>query len=242
MLGWILRYRPVIEILDQARAGLVLDLGSGWSGLSWTWPHEVIETDLFFVGERPQDHVGKPIYVAATAEFLPFRDHAFDFAVSVDMMEHLPQDIRRPVVAEMARVSTRAIIVSYPSGHGAAFADRLTSRVYRVLGKSPPPWLAEHVAQDRYPDRSTFVAALPAAWKLTRELRLTNAFVGIAQAWVEILLPSLKLWVRLENRYRGRSLPLVLGLPPTLRRMFVAAPSSSAEPGSTSQVSSLDGT
>src|SRR4051794_318525 len=125
MLGEILRYRPVIELLDEARAGFVVDLGSGWAGLSWNWPHDVIQTDLFFVGDRPKDHVGKPIYVAATAECLPSRDGAFDFVVSLDMMEHLLQDIRRPVVAEMARVSTRGIVVSYPSGHGAAFADRL---------------------------------------------------------------------------------------------------------------------
>ena len=101
MLNWILRYEPVIRLLDEMDATSVLDVGSGWSGLSWYWPHRVVQTDLNFAGSPPppRSREGEAGTVRSTAERLPFADDAFDFAVALDMMEHLP-DKHRWAVSE----------------------------------------------------------------------------------------------------------------------------------------------
>jgi SAM-dependent methyltransferase len=122
VLNWIMRYQPVIKLLDELGAEKVLDVGSGWYGLSWYWPHNVVQTDLYFTGNAPSpvERAGTAQFVPATAEELPFADKSFDYAVSLDMMEHLPAGIRGKAVAELARVSRTGFMIGYPVGDAAA--------------------------------------------------------------------------------------------------------------------------
>ena len=53
MLNWTLRYLPVVTLLDQCEARQVLDVGSGWHGLSRYRAGPVVQTDLQFSGHRP---------------------------------------------------------------------------------------------------------------------------------------------------------------------------------------------
>lgn len=55
-------------------------------------------------------------------ENLPFPDHTFDVVVSSLMMHHLPDDVKRRGLAEVARVlapSGRLVIVDFKRGHHA---------------------------------------------------------------------------------------------------------------------------
>lgn len=79
------------------------------------------------------------------AEALPFHDGAFDFAVCLDVMEHIPEGLREAAVAEMARVSKTGVLLTFPHNEPYVIAaeDAVRGGYERLFGK-PHPWLAEH--------------------------------------------------------------------------------------------------
>ncbi len=64
-------------------------------------------TDLHVEGDEKD-------FVVADATALPFTDQQFDAVVSLDVLEHIPADLRTRAIAEMARVAGRAVIVGFP--------------------------------------------------------------------------------------------------------------------------------
>lgn len=51
--------------------------------------------------------------VRCDAEKLPYRDNGFDVVLSIRFLFHLPTDVRRRIVTEMARVSREWLILDY---------------------------------------------------------------------------------------------------------------------------------
>lgn len=222
MLNWRLRYEPFIATLnEQERAPTVLDVGSGWFGLSWYWPHRVVQTDLTFDGGRPIEHrPRKADFVCASADRLPFVDNAFDVVVSSDMLEHLPAELRAHSVVELTRVARRRVIVGFPAGTAARFLDRLYAMLLRVLGRSIPQWLDEHLTQTQYPTRALVEAALPPGWYVARSRRNGNLLLQTLLVIADEL-PVLRRATRaVEERLANRALPNWLHLPPAVRTVL----------------------
>lgn len=217
MLNWAIRYTPVVRRLDEMNATDVLDVGSGWFGLSWYRGGRIVQTDLDL---SPVPTVRQPIgsatYVRSTVEALPFRPGSFDVVVSLDMMEHLPGRLRRPAIQEMTRVARRAVIVGYPVGRIAKWTDWTYRQFLRVLRRHAPIWLAEHFAQERYPDRNTVLDAVPAGWKVTAERSSGNAIAFLLVLLAEAL--ASKDGMPGVNRNWGWPKALDIGLP--YRRIF----------------------
>ena len=227
MLNWIMRYQPVIKLLDELGAEKVLDVGSGWYGLSWYWPRSVVQTDLYFTGDAPSpvERAGTAEFVPATAEALPFADNSFDYAVSLDMMEHLPADIRGKAVAELARVSRMGFVIGYPVGDAAARLDRRLAKMWSVTpGAAVPDWLEEHLAQAAYPDRDTLVAALPPGWRIAREIPSGNTVLQTAVVYGETLRGLRHLAGLAERRARRKPLPKFLDRGKTYRTVWLVLP------------------
>jgi SAM-dependent methyltransferase len=227
MLNWIMRYQPVIKLLDELGAEKVLDVGSGWYGLSWYWPRSVVQTDLYFTGDAPSpvERAGTAEFVPATAEALPFADKSFDYAVSLDMMEHLPADIRGKAVAELARVSRMGFVIGYPVGDAAARLDRRLAKMWSVTpGAAVPDWLEEHLAQAAYPDRDTLVAALPPGWRIAREIPSGNTVLQTAVVYGETLRGLRRLAGLAERRARRQPLPKFLDRGKTYRTVWLVLP------------------
>ena len=61
-------------------------------------------------GPRPVTITHKLAY--ATIAALPFRDRAFELSVCTEVLEHLPDDVLASGVAELARVSSRYLLIS----------------------------------------------------------------------------------------------------------------------------------
>jgi SAM-dependent methyltransferase len=76
---------------------------------------------------------------------LPFRDHAFDFTVALEVLEHIPPSQRAFAVGEWARVASKAVLLSTPNGCPAvAQAEGRARAAYHQRRDHPHPWLEEH--------------------------------------------------------------------------------------------------
>lgn len=222
-----MRYQPVIEVLEDHSATHVLDVGSGWYGLSWYWERHVVQTDLVFPWPRPSDdgRVGRAVYVSASADALPFADDSFEFVVSLDMLEHLPQDMRDQAVSELARVAKRGVVIGYPLGDSAAWVDRQVHRLLRwTPGRQVPDWLHEHVTQDFYPTQETLERALPADWRIVARKPSGNVIVHLLVCYLE-QVPGIRVLAGgLERRGRRKGLPRAFDAGRTYRCIFLVTP------------------
>jgi SAM-dependent methyltransferase len=225
MLNWTLRYLPVVTLLDHCDAQRVLDVGSGWHGLSRYRAGTVVQTDLQFGGHRPTTRTtGQAVYVCASADSLPFGDSAFDYVVSLDLFEHLPPELRVAAMMELTRVALRGVIVGFPFGTEAARVDQRLARRLQRLGRDIPDWLDEHLAQSAYPDERTVLDALPPGWGVTKDMSLGNVHLLGAVVLAE-QLPVLQRVVRSVDAWYSRFGPLsIVNRGRSYRRLWLLTP------------------
>ena len=76
-----------------------------------------------------------PLYLHADAEKLPFPADAFDLTVCVEVLEHLRDP--RQGLAELARVTTRHLLVSVPREPIFRGCNLVTGRYLKDLGNTP---------------------------------------------------------------------------------------------------------
>lgn len=116
------RYRLIQEVIDALRWEprlRVLDVGGSPATLKrFMLADHVIVADI-------ADQGGLDIY--ADGLRLPFKDRAFDIAVSSDTLEHIPPMHRETFISELARVGSEAVII------GAPFDDSAVNQAEEVL-------------------------------------------------------------------------------------------------------------
>lgn len=143
-----LRYLPVVRMLKAAGTRKVLEVGSGDLGLTpYSSDFELTGLDRSF--ERDNPAMGQ---VSGTATSLPFEDHSFDAVISVDSLEHVPEDSREEVVAEMLRTASGMAVIAVPSGPGAEAQDRFLANRYRQVRGEDYHFFSDHL-QNGLPDR-----------------------------------------------------------------------------------------
>lgn len=227
MLNWLLRYQPVLDVLEaEPSTPSVLDVGSGWFGLTWYWPHKAVQTDLWFPSPAPSGaRPGHPVFVRATADQLPFADDSFDVVVSLDMVEHLPQQIRQTSIQELTRVARRLVVLAFPEGDAARQLDRVIAVVLRYTpGRSVPPWLNEHLSQQGYPDDRLVAGSLPPGWMIASQHGVGNAVLQGAAVLAEEL-PGLHWLTRsAERRLLNRGVPTFMNAGRPYRKMYLLRP------------------
>src|SRR4051794_8087363 len=102
-LDTALRYRAVLDLLDYDEHMSIVEVGSGSGGVTEFLDHPVTGVDPAF--DRTADRGSERLHaVAGSADALPFADGAFDAAICVEMLEHLPAASREPAVRELVRV------------------------------------------------------------------------------------------------------------------------------------------
>lgn len=69
---------------------------------------------------------------------LPFPDKSFDAAVSIDVLEHVPQSERGVFIRELLRVARHKVIIAAPFANSAE-AEKV------VFALTNNPWLREHI-------------------------------------------------------------------------------------------------
>ena len=161
-INHLVRFEPVLELIAQAapHGGSVLDIGSGSHGITSLlgdgFETTVLDADFTDYGAAPRDANGAN-WVRGDVRALPFGDRAFDVAVAIDLLEHLPAVDRARAVAEICRVAERFAVIAVPSGEAALAADRRLAEDLRAKHHYVPPWLEEHL-ENGFPDRSQLAA------------------------------------------------------------------------------------
>lgn len=144
----LVRYVAVLDLIrERVNGGALLDVGSAGltvgTYLSPAWSVTAVEVGIQDDVRQALEAAGATV-VEADARSLPFPDRSFDVVVALDLMEHIPNDARRVVVAEFARVARHRVIVAGPAGPAAR---RLDARMARWLDRREQPWpvwLQEH--------------------------------------------------------------------------------------------------
>ena len=163
VLNQLLRYEPVVRLLEPLRGGRLLDVGSGSYGvarwLSRRW--DVVAVDVSFDdyggAAGPVRRGATPVLGSAT--HLPFPDRSFDAVVALDVLEHIPPDLRSAAVEDLCRVTSGRLILACPTGRAAYEADRRLHDFYQRRDGNVIRWLREHV-EFGLPDRTEIVSAL----------------------------------------------------------------------------------
>lgn len=146
--GWdltiALRYLPIVDLIkaNHRKGDKILEVGSEIQGITPYLQLPVTGVDLGFDYARRNKWLTP---VEGSAAKLPFPDQSFDYCLSVDMLEHLPKDIRKKAVEEMLRVTRKRIYLSFPCGPESEGVDKeLDEYFYRRNGHHYD-YLAEHV-------------------------------------------------------------------------------------------------
>lgn len=148
MLNQLARYSAVLPLVEEVEGRTLLEVGSGSEGVarfaSERWSLTVCDRDFTDYGAVavPDDGLRR---IEGDVTALPFADCEFDVVLALDLLEHLPGELRHRALAELARVSGGRLIVGCPCGEGALRADRMLARYYAIQPRRTPPWLVEHL-------------------------------------------------------------------------------------------------
>jgi hypothetical protein len=167
-----LRYALVLRGLDNECPGgseRVIEVSSGRGGLAWVWRRADLQICSVDRSEKLllDGRAGNAWRVCADGTRLPFPDDYFDAAVSVDTVEHLPQELRSPFVEELKRVAREAVVVTCPmqSDDDQFRARDFDLKLHTAIAKRggvQPEWLEEHIQQG-HPTREILCGLLPGA-------------------------------------------------------------------------------
>lgn len=160
-MSQLVRYAPIIALMERTRPRRVLELGPGSQGLGkfLAWRFVGAErdfTDYTGVARRPSRWM-LPVRAAAAA--LPFAADTFDLVVMLDVLEHVPTDARAGIARECIRVACGTVAIGFPSGTLAEAHDREYDRWLAGQGLPRPDWLAEHLERP-FPSVAEIAGAL----------------------------------------------------------------------------------
>jgi SAM-dependent methyltransferase len=156
--------------LASAGEARLIEVASGGSGgMAWALGRQ--DSGICLVDRSAdllRDARGRgALRVCADACALPFRDNAFDAAVSLDTVEHLPRTARPIFIEELKRVVKHGIVITCPleSADGLFQAEKPDLRLSAAIAKRnavQPGWLQEHLQQG-HPTREELLELLPGA-------------------------------------------------------------------------------
>ena len=186
-------FAVALNALDAAPNHLILDLGAG---ACWTseWLHRLnlrvvstdIARDMLAVGRERAGSRTWP-FVAGDFEALPFADGAFDRALCLNALHHVPSPAR--ALAEMARVLTpggRLVLVEPGRGHAANPTSVKAVEDFGVLEQElEASELMTLCAAAGFPS----VSLLPLSYATT-EIALTTGQVAAWRRWTSTKRPA----------------------------------------------------
>ena len=137
------RYFFIAKIIDANRSGdklTILDVGGFGGELEKFLPLDNIT--VIDIIDLPNSHKN---YILGNGLNLPFKDNEFDFVVSADAFEHIPEKDRIGFLNESYRVSKDNLILAAPfDTFGVIDYEKEVNEIYRSLSGKEYSWLTEH--------------------------------------------------------------------------------------------------
>lgn len=145
-----LRYSKIVTIMTEKDLLNIVEIGSGNRGISAYTTRNSYGVDLSF---DTRVESGLQTRVIASGESLPFCSQSMDIALSVDMLEHVDNEIRKNVIEELFRVIklSGVVYITFPTGRAAEEADRKIDKAYKKRHGMSHPMLKDHL-QHSLPD------------------------------------------------------------------------------------------
>ncbi|HAF30843.1 MAG TPA: hypothetical protein DCG75_17525 [Bacteroidales bacterium] len=123
----------------------IIDIGAGIGSLELA----LNRTDIFIYDiDRVSIDIAKQNFkntVVGTGSKINFEDDAFDWAISIHTLEHIPKNEREQFILEMIRISKEGVFLNFPEGK---YAEVLCKNFLNTLEKNglpPNKWTLEHL-------------------------------------------------------------------------------------------------
>lgn len=207
-----LRRAPAVE------GPALLDVGSGQYGVCTHLSGvKAVGVDRVAPSEMPRNFE----FRQAEIDSLPFEDRSFPVVSCIDVIEHLPLDVRAKAIEELVRVAGQTLLVAFPHGAAARESDARLLADFRRRSLEPPDWVVEHLRQahptdSEIEDRLRIAAAAQGrritirtrycepllAQRLVRMSSRTRISYVITSLTMSMLLPALRTPPR-EKAYRA---------------------------------------
>jgi GT2 family glycosyltransferase len=133
-----------------APRGAILDIGGSEGLTGLVMPERRVVT---------LDVLPASVDVVASGDALPFADRSFAAAVALDVLEHVPEDVKEGLVRDAARVADVVVLAGPYEDPEVRLAEHHQRELFKELFGHDHPWLAEHAA-----------AGLPSLVKVRRQL------------------------------------------------------------------------
>lgn len=179
MMSQLVRYAPIISLIEERRPWRILEVGPGSQGLGKFFARRFVGAERDF-----SDYTG---VARRPNPALPFAADTFDLVLMIDVLEHAPPGARAGIFSECVRVARGTAAIRFPAGGPAESHDREHDRWLAARGLERPGWLAEHLAHV-FPSAGEIAGALAGP-------RLTV----LDNEW----LPAHRFFMRWEARDRG---------------------------------------
>lgn len=142
-----LRYVPIAKDIERIRneSLSILDVGSGASGI---YPYlrrnyGLVGLDADFT--KDSDKILIRDRVVAQSTRIPFPNKSFDIVVCLDVLEHVPPELRTQIVRECLRAARKTVYIGFPSGEGAHQQDVILNAAFLETYGVQHYFLAEHL-------------------------------------------------------------------------------------------------
>lgn len=137
-----LRFQYIIKTLKrqtQTKPNLILDVGAGMGTLA----NRLTNQNCTVINLETDRKRRLNNQVIADGRKLPFKDKAFDSAVSSDVLEHVAEQDRDRFLLEMLRCTRNGIIITYSKIH-TRNPDRSAIKIFEFFTHAQPDWYSEH--------------------------------------------------------------------------------------------------
>lgn len=131
------RYRFISELIVLMGGKSVLDVGAGEGIIRrFLKEKEILTLDL-----NHGDVLGSGIN-------LPFKGDSFDVVTAIDVLEHIPKNIRSLFVQELIRVARSYVIIAAPFKNSRIQQVEYELNNFYNKYSEDSPWLKEHIKYD----------------------------------------------------------------------------------------------
>jgi ubiquinone/menaquinone biosynthesis C-methylase UbiE len=186
---------------------IFLDAGCGDLFIASYIDHgKVIGVDI----HKPRSSQVQSEFASGSILELPFGDLAFRFTGSLDVIEHLPLDVRELAIRELVRTSKEGVLIGFPFAGRPEKLDR--SFYEKLTGESReiPEWLDEHLRQS-YPDIEEIEKVVRSAFaERGDDVQISVSFsesITVTQVLRKAAVMSGKVYL-IANTLFGMTLPL----------------------------------